>query len=395
MPYSTNVAKWYVYRAIGSLELSIAIFVLFMLDRGLSMMQIMVLETLFILLVLVLEVPSGAFADRYGRKLSMILCESAGAAGFVVFAVSHRFWCFLLAQAFLAMAWALMSGADTSLIYDSLLEDGRQRRYKRVLGRANFISMAGWGVASLLSGALAKVLGYEPLFYLSAMVFLLAGVVVMTMREPPRHHHLLEKGYFSHIKKAFIFAWHQEQARNMIVYFSLFAALGHLSWFVLQPYYADERLVLLGAVLFVYFITAGLGNIFAESLERLVPHRWLLMLLIVASSLCFIGMFFVSHWLAIALVGVMSFACGVRDVVVDDRINAVTASHHRATVSSIKQMGKGVMYALFALVIGWSTDAYGPATSFLIMGGCLLVFSIAFAVLFAGRQQQAASGEQL
>jgi hypothetical protein len=74
--YESNIWKFYLFKIVGAMELTISIFVLFLLTNNLSMTQVMTLETIFIAIVLLLEVPSGAFADLFGRKFSVSLLES-------------------------------------------------------------------------------------------------------------------------------------------------------------------------------------------------------------------------------------------------------------------------------------------------------------------------------
>jgi len=45
--YESNIWKFYLLRFFGEFELTVAIFVLFLLAKGLSMTQIMILETIF------------------------------------------------------------------------------------------------------------------------------------------------------------------------------------------------------------------------------------------------------------------------------------------------------------------------------------------------------------
>ncbi len=388
MTYLSNVTKLYFYRVFSSLEFTLAIYVLFMLSRGISLVQVMVLETIFMFFLLFFEVPSGAFADKYGRRLSLILCEITAAIGFVIFGLSHNFWLFVVAQIFMALAWAFMSGADIALLYDSLVEERKQKKFKRYLGRANMVSHSVWAVGSILSGLMAIWFGFEPLFYFTALSFMVAAVIALTLKEPPVHKHLHEKNYLSHIKEAFVFSWKNVKVRSLIIYFSLFAALGHLTWFVLQPYYDQGGFsyFLIGIVVFVYFITFGLGSIFAEKVENWLPYNELLIALVLVSAVCFMGMYFVSPWIGVVLIGVMSFACGVRDIVISDEMNKETSSHHRATVMSVKQMGKGVIYAVFSLIIGWSAQSFSPGLSFFLMGAALLIFSWYFALLLRNGQ---------
>ena len=70
--YSSNIWKFYAYKILVSLQISVPIYVLFLLDNNLTMTQVMILQTINTILVLLFELPSGIFADYIGRKTSLI-----------------------------------------------------------------------------------------------------------------------------------------------------------------------------------------------------------------------------------------------------------------------------------------------------------------------------------
>ena len=63
--YANNIWKFYLFKIAGALELTIAIYVLFLLANNLSITQVMILETIFMCLILLFEIPSGIFADFF------------------------------------------------------------------------------------------------------------------------------------------------------------------------------------------------------------------------------------------------------------------------------------------------------------------------------------------
>ena len=84
--------------------------VLAFLEVGLSYAQIGLLIGARELTVALLEVGSGAFADVYGRRRSMVLSFSAYIVSFVVFATSESFWLFLPAMILLCLGLPVIWG---------------------------------------------------------------------------------------------------------------------------------------------------------------------------------------------------------------------------------------------------------------------------------------------
>ena len=381
--YESNIWKFYLFKIVSAIELTISIFVLFLLANNLSMTQIMTLETFFIVIVLLLEVPSGAFADLFGRKLSVALAMLCASISFVIFGFGTNYWAFLIAQIFIAFGWALTSGADSALLYDSLKEIKREKQYAKIFGKSNSFHLFTYAISALISGFLALYLGYRNLFLITALIFFIAFIIGLTFKEPPIHKKAYMENYLEHLIEAIKFSYNHKIVRNLIIYYGVFAALGHLTWFLIQPFYEQSALpkYLVGIATFLYFITAALGNLTAEKFTKRIKEENLLIIILLIASLSFIGIFFVNRLFALILISIMSFVCGVRDIFVNKGINEHTDSYHRATVVSIQSMSKSLMYAVFAPLIGYFTDTFTPSAAFLMMGMGLFLFFIYYLIL--------------
>ncbi|MEA3430089.1 MAG: MFS transporter [Nanoarchaeota archaeon] len=381
--YESNIWKFYLFRVVSTLDFTVSTFVLFLLANYLSMTQVMSLQTIFVVVVLMLEVPSGVFADLVGRKLSVALAMLCASISYVIFGFGTNYWTFLIAMVVIAFCWALRSGADSALLYDSLKELEKENQYAKIFGRGNFYSQLTWSILALAGGFLAIYLGYRNLFFISAFLFFLAFVIGLWFKEPPIHKKVHKKNYYKHLIEAIKFSYNHKYVKNLIIYFGLFAALGHITWFLIQPFYEQSTFpkYIVGIAISLYFFTAGLGNLAAGKITRRTKKNRLLILILLIASLSFIGIFFVNKLSVLILICIISFVCGVRDILVNKGINKHTDSHHRATVISIQSMSRNLMYAVFAPLIGYFTDIYTPSAAFLMMGVGLFLFFVYFLIL--------------
>ena len=60
-------------------------------ERGLSLTQITLLDTPFFLLIVLAEVPTGAIADRFGRRSSLMLGSALFAVAVFIFGVADSY----------------------------------------------------------------------------------------------------------------------------------------------------------------------------------------------------------------------------------------------------------------------------------------------------------------
>ncbi|HET9200585.1 MAG TPA: MFS transporter, partial [Dehalococcoidia bacterium] len=91
-PYAANVGRFYAYRFVSNFQFWMPIFVIFLIeDRGLTLAQIALLETVFSITSLSAEVPTGAVADRFGRRTSILLGATVLSGAIVFYALAPSF----------------------------------------------------------------------------------------------------------------------------------------------------------------------------------------------------------------------------------------------------------------------------------------------------------------
>src|SRR3989338_857931 len=68
----SNIKKLYWINAFGSLQFHLVVFTLFILAKGFTMQQFFLIESAYMLVSLLTEIPTGVLADRTSRKLSLL-----------------------------------------------------------------------------------------------------------------------------------------------------------------------------------------------------------------------------------------------------------------------------------------------------------------------------------
>ncbi|PLW80219.1 hypothetical protein C0585_03645 [Candidatus Woesearchaeota archaeon] len=375
--YERNILKAYFYSFFASIELTLSIFTLFFLARDLSMTQIMVLELIFAIFMFVFEVPSGIFADLYGRKNSMAISMFFAAVAFLIFPLTSSIYIYAIAQILLALSWAMNSGADSAWLYDTLKELKKEDRFNKTFGNYRTIAMITYAFSGLLSIFLAGYYSYEKLFLWTSAIFFLSTLIALSFKEPPVHKELHEKNFLKHAKASFKYAKEHSLVRSLIIYYSVSGALSHLLYFFLQPYYksSDLPFFVIGIAVTIYFGATSIGNLLSNRLTKNVkPRKFLTRVLLVSSiSLIIVGLNPLIGLLTLIIYRVL---VGVRGIYIEELINHNIPSSHRASIISVKNMGKSTIYLIAAPLLGIISDTYSFAHSILSMGFALLLFYI-------------------
>src|SRR3989344_5857141 len=165
--FRSNIRKAYIFNFLANIYFISGVLIPFFMDWGkISFFQIMILQSWFVVWVFLLEVPTGAVADRFGRKTSLIASCIVYIIGLFIYTSKPDFLIFLLGEFILAMGVSLSSGAAEAFDYDSLKEAGQEEQSKNVLGRFGSFEMAGLMVAAPIGGVMAVMLGLRYTFLL-------------------------------------------------------------------------------------------------------------------------------------------------------------------------------------------------------------------------------------
>jgi MFS family permease len=179
----SNVWKIFFLKASLGFTTSMSIIVLFFQENGLTLGEVFKLQALFSVVLIVLEIPSGYFSDAFGRRHSMIIGSFFVTVGFSLYSLVSGFWQFLVAEIILAIGVSFISGTDSALLYDTLLQSRRIGEYTKLEGRAIGLGLFTDCVASIIGGFLAIVSLRLPLF-VDALVSGVAIPVAFMLVEP-------------------------------------------------------------------------------------------------------------------------------------------------------------------------------------------------------------------
>ena len=122
-------------RALRMFMITMPVIVLYWQSHGLGMKDIFVLQVIFSVAVILFEVPSGYFADRFGHRYSIIIGNVMGTLGFFCYWAFPSYLGFVLAEVILALGAGFISGARDALLYDTLEVEGKSALYTKIQGK--------------------------------------------------------------------------------------------------------------------------------------------------------------------------------------------------------------------------------------------------------------------
>ena len=225
------------FAAIQFVLFPIPIITLFWKDQiGMSLADIMILQAIFGLAVVVLEFPSGYFADRFGYRRSMLVGTTLLMMGWLVYVRAATFWAIAGAETILGAASAFMSGADRALLWVSLEAAGATGQYTRWDGRMRAASQISEAMSAAAGGWLYAVGPRWP-FWLQIPSAAIALAVAAALREVPR---VPSRDHRSHVRRALhilrFTLWHHRRLRAAMTLGVVLGLASFVMVWLIQPY---------------------------------------------------------------------------------------------------------------------------------------------------------------
>lgn len=359
-----NISVSYIYNFLLQLNITSAIWVLYLAFRGMSLVEIGILESIYHITGLIFELPTGAIADVYGKKFSIVVGRVVSVMACILMMTSNSFWGFGVAFILSAASMNLNSGAAEALVYDSLKALGEEETYKKIWGELAFGMSIAQGVAVLLGGILADI-RFLYAYILGAIIQAAALIAAYSFNEPPVQKDK-EEQQRSPIVYQIAISIKVLKERKMVLYLILFSALvGSLQttvFFYSQKYFSDMSYskTAIAVICALSSLVEAISSKYAYKFERLFKLKGTLISISAVNIVALTGLSFMKN-LSIGFFLLTSVTGGLAFTIFSDYINTGIPSEYRATILSFDSLcfsvfmiGVFPLFGLLAEKIGFS-----------------------------------------
>ncbi|MGW3682710.1 MFS transporter [Streptomyces prasinus] len=173
----------YGYAFLEDFVLLYPVYALLFSDTGLTVWQISSLFALWSVTGVLLEVPSGVWADAVSRRLLLWLGPLLTAAGFALWVLVPSYGAFAAGFVLWGAGGALASGALEALVHDELERLDAADRYARIMGRARAAGLVAVMAAMALAGPVLERGGHSAVGAASILACLLTAATALRFPE--------------------------------------------------------------------------------------------------------------------------------------------------------------------------------------------------------------------
>ena len=410
--FTRNLRVYYLFYGATGFLIWMPIWMIYLIDgRGMSLTQVATMESLFWITIVVAEVPTGAIADRWGRRVSLFLGGCGFTIASVAFAFSSTYLLLSISYILLAVSMTLYSGAGHALLFDTLRQLRRTNEYEKHVGRSEAFSFTTMIVAILLGGPLTAIVGFSNTILIGAIFMAGTAAVALMLREPPRHEAAfalpphsqngaqngapltpaIPRSVLANMLLGALTVWRRKTLLAIIAFATFMVVILELPAFFIQPFVRDQGIDPQAAIGsgFLYsvlqtppMIGLVIGSLLAAGIAARFGERRSLRVILAAAALLFIPLLLWNSLWVITAIGLLSVLHGMIRPIATGYINRRIASDQRATVLSMYELSTGLLMAICVSSVGSIVDAFSFQWAFAVCLVALVAVGSAFALIW-------------
>jgi MFS family permease len=361
-----NIKLTYVYTMLMNTMLDKGIWMLFLSYRGLGLLEIGLVESVYQLSYLIFGIPAGAIGDLIGRKTSLVLSIVAKVLSYALILFSHDFIGYSASFMLGAISAVLYSSASESITYESCRIVGKSGDYKKIYGNILALAFISAALGVTVGGFLAQS-SYDSVYYAAIAVMLIALVPAFLFTETKG---VAVNGAKRGVLKLFSESLGIIEKSPLVLYLLvLFAAISTTDMTVYmycQKYFQSMGIpvFLIGIILAVDSLFAAFGAKYAYRLARL-PGKNFIVIIPGFIFGAYILLALLNNPLSVPMLWLGTIFVVAFWPIVSDLVNTRVPSENRATITAFKnQLSSAGVMILFP-VVGFFAEKTSISLAFL------------------------------
>ncbi|MEA2056572.1 MAG: MFS transporter [Patescibacteria group bacterium] len=373
-----NIRLSYLFYFLTGLAFTIPIWVSFT-TRILSFSQIALFSAIGYGATTFLELPTGALADLIGRRKTVILGWIIISAATIYLGFADSVFDFFIVELIIAIGSALVSGADSALMFDSLKELGKEDSFPQYMAKAGLLHRVALAVGSFTGGYLYQYTIWLP-YLMQGIMGLLATILVFLMIEPKIDSEKFSfKSYVKQTKLGFKQLFKSPYMIKLTIFYTL---VGGITWSLIyyfnQPFATDvgfneiEQSWIFGGI----YLMISLTLLFLTKSKKLLNRNRVYLGFPIIMLLSLLPGLWVKSALAILVLFGNQLTGSARFALLDHYTNKEFVSKYRATAISALNMLVSIFYIIIVSISGPIQDSLSTRYIYVGLGVMTLIFVI-------------------
>jgi len=370
--YKSNIWKVFVLYALAGLGFFYGPILIFYLQySGMSFLQIGIITSSMLISTLIFEVPTGAFADLYGRKKSINTGLFLFIFGTMTLFFSRNVYGFIFSSILFGIGQAFLSGAWDAILYDSM---------KNCKLEKNYLKITSWQYATFLLTFTGSTF-FSPIVYvidkrypilISLFFYFIIFIFSFSLFEKASKEKKFKvKEHTEQMKKGFRYIL----KHNVIIWMIFFGTIGftveqidrNITW---APYFLEKGLTMIqfGPMAAFSVIINAILLFFSHNIEKKFGEKKSLIILSLIWIVMFFLMYLTKKFPFVIFGALFGSFLAIKLQILNSAFNHHLQKKIRATVLSIYSMIYSIIATIFMIGTGKIIDITGLHNSILIVG---------------------------
>ena len=305
--------------------------------------------------------------------------------------ISNGYWAILIISAVLnGLEFSFRSGAESALLYDTMIQLQQENKYLKVRGRINAYSTISNVLGLLIGGFLFQVIPSLP-YWVWGGCILVSSIILFMIKEPQFQKSEKTTSFWQEMMFGVRFIFQSKTLIWLILFFLFADVFAESYWDI----FSQDHLVILGAnaieVGFVFAIigtVCALASYFIEKIAKKLGQGWIFFLIIGIQVISFLVIAWVPNWYVLgSILIIFNVNRNVAWILSDVYRNKIIPSEHRATIlSAASFLNNGLFGGGFIiLIMGWLIDNVQTSILFTIVAFLILIINGSLLIVWKDR----------
>lgn len=381
-----NILACYVSDIVLGTYFQLPIWIVYQ-SQFLSFEKIAFFAGLALIVEVLTQMPTGAFADIYGRKLSLALGNLFMALPMFLIAVFPTAGIMWIYSIMWGLGNAFSMGTTRPLLYDSLKKEGKENLFPKILSKSTVIFQISAAISIASGGYLYQISPNLP-YYISGITSMIGVLTSFLFIEPKINKAKFKISEFIKTNKAgFAEIFKNSYVVKLTILFTLMIGIGQASQqFFAQPYMLELGMNDIERSWVTMIIKVAIALIGAKiiHIKKIYESKYFLLIIPVLLVISLIPAKFITLPLAYLIILGIAFASGNTKPFISPEINENISSEVRSTALSAQSM----ISTLFRAFIQWISayiivrESIGSLYTYLGIFSFIVILPLAINVMY-------------
>lgn len=346
----------------------------YFLQNGITYTQLSILLGVWSLVIIILEIPSGIVADKFGRKPVIVIGKLAFLLGIISFVVMKSFPGFIIGMIFWGIHQSFISGAQEALIFDELKSKKQEVLYKNVLSIATISREIGLGTGVLIAGVVTHMnISYN---LIGSIVIASLGFGCSLLLPNAKVTEKSAETKFIELVASSKSVISTNLSLKRIILFSLSVIVSYQvisEYFVvtLRNFNLDYRVI--GILAFFEMVFFSFGTFISSKITKNKYDKTYIILSFVMAALITVIttrslILVIAAWMGLRIMKAIS------EIISNSDWQSRIESSARATTTSFKSFAENIVYIPLAVLFGFIADKTSLFTAFYLIAITAFVY---------------------